>query len=293
METEGKTYETEEKIYQVNGISLHCREAGDAGGPVIVLLHGFPEFWYGWQKQIGYFAGRGFRVVVPDQRGYNRSSKPRGVRAYTLQQLTRDIAALIGQLSSRPVVLAGHDWGGAVAWAVATHYPQLLSKLVILNMPHPQVMQQRLRRDPRQMLRSWYAAFFQFPFLPQLFTGAFNFKGLERALVKTARPGSFSAQDLQRYKKAWRQPGALKAMINWYKAYKYNAITWDRPVTTPTLIIWGKKDAFLQHQMAAASLKKCVDARLEMIPHATHWLHHEQPDLVNSLIHRFVGGGVG
>jgi epoxide hydrolase 4 len=188
--------ETEEKTYQVNGVRLHCREAGDAAGPVIVWLHGFPEFWYGWIKQIRYFARQGFRVVVPDQRGYNRSSKPRGVQAYTLQQLTRDIAALIGQLSSSPVVLAGHDWGGAVAWAVATHYPQLLSKLVILNMPHPQVMQQRLRRDPRQMLRSWYVAFFQLPYLPELLTSAFNYKGLAHALTKTGWRGSFSARDL-------------------------------------------------------------------------------------------------
>jgi epoxide hydrolase 4 len=272
----------------VNGISLHCREAGDPAGPVILLLHGFPEFWYGWEKQIRYFAGRGFRVVVPDQRGYNLSSKPRGVKAYTLPQLTRDIADLISQLTSQPVTLAGHDWGGAVAWAVAMQYPQLLTRLVILNMPHPQVMQQRLRRDPRQMLRSWYAAFFQFPFLPELFSRAFHFKALERALVKTARYGTFSAEDLRRYKKAWHQPGALKAMINWYKAYKFNTLPLNRPVTTPTLIIWGRKDVFLKHQMAYASLKYCTNGHLEMIPEATHWLHHEQPNHINSLIYRFV-----
>jgi epoxide hydrolase 4 len=126
--------------------------------------------------------------------------------------------------------------------------------------------------------------------LPELFTSAFNYKGLEGAMVKTARHGSFSAEDLQRYKHAWRQPGALKAMINWYKAYKYNTIDWHPPVTTPALIIWGRKDAFLRHQMAYASGKKCLNARLEMIPDATHWLHHEQPERVNSLIHRFVAG---
>jgi epoxide hydrolase 4 len=279
--------ETSEKIYQVNGVRLHCREAGDPAGQVIIFLHGFPEFWYGWINQIRYFADRGFRVVVPDQRGYNQSSKPRKVKAYTLPRLTRDLAALIGQLSRQPVVLAGHDWGGAVAWAVARQYPQLLHKLIILNMPHPQVMQHFLRRDPRQMLRSWYAAFFQLPLLPELLTSAFDFKWLEQGLVRTGRRGTFSARDLQHYKKAWRQPGALKAMINWYRAYKYNTITWHQPISVPTLIIWGQKDAFLRHQMAYASLDKCTDARLEMLPEATHWLHHEQPEVVNSLIYQF------
>lgn len=280
--------EQEEKYYLVNGVRLHVVEAGPPEGPVLVLLHGFPEFWYGWRRQVDYFATRGFRVVVPDQRGYNRSSKPSGVKAYALEHLTQDIAVLIRQVSDGPVYLAGHDWGGAVAWALGMHHPQLLARLIILNLPHPQVMLQNLRHSPRQLLRSWYVGFFQLPFLPEFLSQAFDFRVLTGSLTRTSRRGTFSPPDLARYKEAWRQPGALRSMLNWYRAFWHRSLDTRLPVHVPTLLLWGRKDAFLSEEMARPSLSFCTDGQLVLLDEATHWLHLEEPEKVNSLIYDFI-----
>ncbi|GAB3539495.1 epoxide hydrolase EphM [Pontibacter brevis] len=277
-----------EKYYTVNGIRLHVAEAGATDGPVILFLHGFPEFWYGWQKQLEYFAARGFRAIAPDQRGYNTSSKPKGLKAYTLSQLMNDIADLIQQVITRKVYLVGHDWGGAVAWAVAQHYPNLLEKLVILNMPHLEVMQEELRTNSKQRLKSWYIGFFQLPMLPEASSKAFNFKVLERSMVSTAKKGAFSRTDIERYKAAWQQPRALTSMINWYRAYKYDTLDITRAVTVPTLMLWGRKDTFLSDTMAQPSIEKCTNGQLIFLDDATHWLHHEKPEEVNSLLYDFI-----
>lgn len=278
----------QEKVYAVNGVSLHVAEAGEQAGKVILFLHGFPEFWYGWRKQLTYFAGKGFRAVAPDQRGYNRSSKLAGVRAYTIEKLTGDIAALIRQLTHHKVYMAGHDWGGAVAWAMAMHYPELLEKLIILNMPHPQVMEEHLKHNPKQMLKSWYAGFFQLPLLPELVSSAFDFKLLEQSMRSSSKKGTFSEEDIVHYKVAWQQPQALSGMINWYRAYKYNKLNLAEDVTVPTLLIWGKKDTFLSHEMAQPSIARCKNGQLVFLDGATHWLHHEQPDEVNRLMDAFI-----
>ncbi|MFD3001666.1 alpha/beta fold hydrolase [Pontibacter toksunensis] len=280
--------ETRDKYYSVNGIRLHVVEAGDPEGEVLLFLHGFPEFWYGWRKQIPFFVAKGYRVVVPDQRGYNLSSKPPDVKAYTLSHLTADIAALIQQVIARKVYLVGHDWGGAVAWTMAQYYPGLLEKLIILNMPHLKVMHHELRTNPTQFLRSWYAGFFQIPVLPEAFSRVFNFKVLERSVTLSAKAGAFSEAEIARYKAAWQQPQALTAMINWYRAYKYNKLDVTREVTVPTLLIWGMKDTFLNHTMAQPSIEKCTDGQLKFMYDATHWLHHEKPDEVNRLILDFI-----
>ena len=280
--------EIKDRHLTVNGIRLHVAEAGDPKGEVILFLHGFPEFWYGWRKQLAFFAAHGYRVLAPDQRGYNLSSKPSGVKAYTLSQLTTDIADLIQQAIARKVYLVGHDWGGAVAWTVAQHYPNLLKKLVILNMPHLEVMQQELRTNPKQLLRSWYAGFFQLPVLPEAFSKAFNFKVLERSMCSTAKTGTFSEAEIEHYKSAWQQPQALTSMINWYRAYKYSELDTTRDVTVPTLLVWGRKDKFLSDSMAQPSIKKCLDGKLIFMDDATHWLHHEKPEEVNNFIFDFI-----
>lgn len=277
-----------QKMYEVNGGHLHTTEVGLPGQPVILFLHGFPEIGQAWYRQLDFFGGQGFHAVAPDQRGYNYSLKPPGVKAYTLTHLTADIAALIRQLTTSKVYLAGHDWGGAVAWAMAIDYPGLIQKLIILNMPHPTVMHEHLRHNPKQRRRSWYAGFFQVPFLPELFCRAFNFKILEKTLVKTALPHTFPPEIVALYKAAWRQPGALTAMINWYRAYKYNPLTAKEPVSIPTLLLWGKKDTFLGAEMAQPSREQCRYGRLEFLNDATHWLHHEKPDLINKFIFEFI-----
>jgi pimeloyl-ACP methyl ester carboxylesterase len=277
-----------QKLYTVNNLALHVTTAGDASQPVILFLHGFPEIGLSWRRQLLFFAEQGFYAVAPDQRGYNRSSKPPGVKAYTLKHLTADIVALIRQLTPGQVYLAGHDWGGGVAWAMAQHYPELIQKLIILNMPHPVVLQQQLQNSSEQRLRSWYAGFFQVPFLPEWLSSAFNFKILESSVIKTALPNTFSRQTIALYKKAWQQPGALRAMINWYRAYKYDPFISKELITIPTLLVWGKKDKFLSSAMAQPSINQCREGRLEFIEEATHWLHHEYPGLVNKLILDFI-----
>jgi pimeloyl-ACP methyl ester carboxylesterase len=274
--------------YFVNGIVLHVAEAGDPEGEITLFLHGFPEFWYGWHKQLAFFAAKGFRVMAPDQRGYNGSSKPTGVKAYTTENLTADIVDLIRQINGRKVYLVGHDWGGAVAWAVAQHHPHLLEKLIILNMPHPEVMEENLKKNPKQMLRSWYTSFFQLPVLPEILNSASHYSLLERSMKASAKEGTFTEADIEHYKAAWQQKGALTAMINWYRAYKYNKLDTTREVTVPTLLLWGKKDTFLNYTMAEPSNAKCTDGELVFMNDATHWLHHEKPDEVNSFIYDFI-----
>jgi len=277
-----------ENYYPVNGIHLHVAEAGDPAGKVILFLHGFPEFWYGWHHQLAFFAQQGYRAVAPDQRGYNLSSKPAGAKAYTLNHLTADIAALINQLTSEKIILVGHDWGGGVAWTMAQQYPELIDKMVIMNMPHLQVFQAHLRKSLTQKLKSWYTGFFQIPWLPEIISSAFYYKLLEESMVKSALKNTFSPADVARYKVAWRQKGAVTAMINWYRAYKYYPVAAPEPILVPTLLIWGKKDYFLEAEMAQPSVDKCRLSQLAFLPDATHWLHHEKPEQVNKLIFDFI-----
>lgn len=274
-----------------NGVNLHVVHAGPEQGEPLILLHGFPEFWYGWRKQIEYFAARGFRLIVPDQRGYNQSDKPQGIAAYNLDLLAADIVGLMDAGGYDKVNLVGHDWGAFVAWWIAIKYPQRLKKLVILNVPHPSVFSQYLRSHPAQMLKSWYVFAMQLPWLPEKLLSRSNHASLTSALTSTANPGTFTPEDIREYHRAWSQPGAVTSMINWYRAtYRSRP---QRPanarVTVPTHIIWGRHDRFLSWQMAEESLKFCDDGRLEFIDTATHWVQHEEPERVNRLIEEFLG----
>lgn len=279
--------EISSQFYEVNSVRLHAAIAGPPEGKVMLFLHGFPEFSLGWKKQLLFFAAKGYRVVAPDQRGYNLSSKPKGVKAYRTEILVADIVELIGQLSTQKIILVGHDWGGGIAWELAGQHPQLIEKLVILNMPHLKVMRETVTSNLRQLMRSWYVGFFQIPFLPEWLSSLFNYRMLEKTMVKTANKGTFSRQEMLQYKSAWRNPGALKAMINWYRAYKYSQPALKR-IHLPTLIIWGVKDKTLIPQMAEKSSLLCSKAKLIMIADATHWLHHEKPAKVNQLILNFL-----
>jgi epoxide hydrolase 4 len=282
--------EFQEKTYRVNEVTLHTKEAGPADGTLMLFLHGFPEFWYGWKNQLAYFAANGFRVIAPDQRGYNQSSKPEGKTAYHLDFLATDIAELIRQVTGNNVILVGHDWGGAVAWTVADRYPELLQKLIILNMPHPAVMKSFLKGHPKQMVKSWYAGFFQLPWLPETVCKAFNYKILELSMTTSAAKNAFSPEDLKHYKTAWNQPGALKAMLNWYRANPVGKLQMSESIEVPTLLLWGKKDTFLSEEMALPSIEKCTNGQLIFLKDASHWLHHENPELVNRFMFNFVKG---
>jgi epoxide hydrolase 4 len=272
---------------KVNGIELHSSEEGEAGSEVIIFLHGFPEYGGAWQKQLNFMAHNGYHAIAPDQRGYNLSSKFKEVKAYLIKYLIADIVALINRITSNRIILAGHDWGGAVAWELAMRHPGLLKKLVILNMPHPAVMIHTLKTNPQQMLKSWYLALFQIPVIPELICKSFDFKFLKQGLLKTAHKNTFSEGQMINYKQTWRQPGALQSMINWYRASRYYSVK-DVTITVPTLIIWGKNDQFLKASMAQSSIERCVDGKIFILDNATHWLHHEMPDQINRLILDFI-----
>ncbi len=272
-------------------VSLHAVAAGPPGGPAVILLHGFPEFWYGWHRQIEPLAAAGFRVIVPDQRGYNLSSKPPGVAAYALNELVSDIIAIADQLGQEKILLAGHDWGAAVAWGAALLHPHRIARLAILNVPHPSVMRRYLTNNRRQLRKSWYIFFFQLPYLPEAFLSASNCRKGIASLAGSSRPGTFSPDDLAQYRAAWSQPGALTGMINWYRALFRTRLKFrDKTVRVPTRILWGERDAFLLTEMAHESLRYCTNAELFTFANATHWLQHEEPTRVSELLIDFFRG---
>ncbi len=275
----------EHLTFHNGAVQLHAVASGPPDGPLTILLHGFPEFWYSWHKQIEPLASAGFRVIVPDQRGYNLSSKPRGAANYALSHLTSDVLAIADQLGAEKFFLAGHDWGAAVAWSLALLHPQRISKLAILNVPHPSVMRRYLNSNRRQLRRSWYMFFFQLPFLPEATFAAFNYRLGVRSLVRSSREGTFSPDDLAQYRSAWSQPHALTSMINWYRAaFRYRTKFPDSTVHVPTRILWGEHDAFLLSAMAHDSLPYCDSAELYTFANATHWLQHEEPARVSELL---------
>jgi epoxide hydrolase 4 len=275
-------------VFRNASLTLHAAAAGPKDGPAVVLLHGFPEFWYGWHRQIERLTAAGFRVIAPDQRGYNLSSKPHAVASYALTELVSDVMAIADQLGKEKIFLAGHDWGAVVGWSAALLHPQRIAKLAVLNVPHPSVMRSFLGTRMRQMLRSWYILFFQIPWLPEKIFSAFNFCVGTRAMVSSSRPGTFSPGDLAQYRTAWSQPGALTAMINWYRAALRARIRFsDRTVRVPTRILWGERDRFLMSEMARESLRYCTNAELVFFPDATHWLQHEEPEKVSQLLVEF------
>ena len=277
---------------KTNGITLHVVQAGPANGEVVILLHGFPEFWHAWIKQIPALVEAGYRVWIPDQRGYNLSEKPQGSSAYDIEILARDVVGLIDASGQERVALIGHDWGAAVAWWVAGKYPERLTQLVILNVPHLAIMFRTLMRSWTQLRRSWYIFFFQLPRLPEASLRRNNWTNAIRALKGSARRGTFNDADLAAYPAAWSQPGAITGMINWYRAAVRRQRKMSRlgRITTPTLMIWGAHDIALGREMAQPSIDLCDDGRLEFIEEAGHFVQHEEPERVNDLIVAFLRG---
>ena len=284
------SYTAEHQWVATNGIRLHVIQAGPKDGPLVILLHGFPELWYGWRYQIPYLASAGYHVWAPDQRGYNLSDKPAGIAAYTLDTLTADVIGLIDAAGREVAFLVGHDWGGAVAWWAATRYPQRVERMVVINAPHGTVMRKHLRHNPAQLLRSWYIFFFQIPRLPEAMARLEDWKMVVETLRQSSRPNTFSDADLELYKQAWSQPKAYTCMLNWYRALMRGRPRLPSPpcLSVPTLLIWGARDRFLGREMAQQSIDLCSEGRLVVIEEATHWVQHEEADRVNALIADFL-----
>ena len=274
--------EFEEMWLQTNGIRLHVIQSGPVDGPLVVMLHGFPEFWYGWRHQIGPLAQAGFRVLVPDQRGYNLSDVPSPVSAYSLEQLARDVMGLVDGLGRKDCYLVGHDWGAAVAWYTALVFPDRIRKLAVLNVPHPRVMNDFLRKNPRQMLKSWYIGFFQIPGLADWLVSRDQFSAGARSLVGSSRPNTFSPAEIAEYRQAWQNSKGMTGMINWYRALvRFPARLPASPrLRMPVRILWGKQDAFLSVQMAEASAQWCDRVEVILFEEATHWVEHEEASAV-------------
>ena len=273
----------------VNNVRLHYVEFGS--GPLVVLLHGFPEFWYAWRYQIPVLAAAGYRAIAPDMRGYNLSEKPPGVRSYRLETLADDVYALIQHAGEERAVVVGHDWGGAVAWALAMRHPPAVAKLIVLNAPHPARFLRELR-NPRQLARSWYVLGVQIPWLPEAVFRAGRF-ALLRCILRTepVRPDAFSDADINRYVRAIGRPGALTAALNYYRAlFRRVPRNAPRPVTVtcPTLLVWGEQDRYLGVNFTTGLERWVRDLRVEHTPDASHWVQNDAPDRVNGLMLHFL-----
>ncbi|HUS09993.1 MAG TPA: alpha/beta hydrolase [Pyrinomonadaceae bacterium] len=269
----------------VNGIRLHYAESG-GGNNLVILLHGFPEFWYSWRKQLEALS-EGFHAVAPDMRGYNLSDKPRRVEDYRIEKLVADVIGLIDHFGAEQAAIVGHDWGAGVAWAVAQKHPGRVSKLAVLQVPL--LAAWRANLTLKQLALSWYMFFFQIPRLPEWLIARQNFRIIERTFQqKVGRKHSFTQQDVERYKEAARQPGALTGALNYYRANLFARLFprkqasdrqhRNRGIQIPTLFIYGEKDSAII-PATVRGLEKYIDAdyREVRIPDSGHWVQNEAP----------------
>jgi pimeloyl-ACP methyl ester carboxylesterase len=280
-----------ESYVTVNDVRLHYVEAGQSG-PLVILLHGFPEFWYSWRRQIPALAEAGFRVIAPDMRGYNLSAKPAGWRAYDAEHLSGDVAELIGSFGQEKAYVVGHDWGAAVAYMTAMRHPEVVERLAILNVPHPARMLAGFR-SPRQLRKSWYMFFFQLPWLPEALIRRNEFAFARRDFERDAGE-VFSEKDMARYVEAWSQPGAMKGMLDYYRAAlrqtPWGALRKMSPIDAETLVIWGERDRYLNVELAQPPKAWVANASVVRIPDASHWVQHDCAERVNELLIAFLKG---
>ncbi|MBD2773281.1 alpha/beta fold hydrolase [Iningainema tapete] len=270
-----------------NGIKLHYVTQGK--GPLMLMLHGFPEFWYSWRYQIPEFA-KSFKVVALDLRGYNDSDKPKEKSAYVMDEFIQDVEGVIRGLGYDKCVLVGHDWGGAIAWSFAYAHPEMVERLIILNLPHPAKFAQGLL-TPQQLLRSSYAFFFQLPWLPELLLQLSDYQQIETIFKSMAVDQSiFSDVDIEAYKNAVAKRGALTAMLNYYRnAFKQGMLnkSWGI-LEVSTLLIWGEKDKALGKELTYGTEAYVKDFHIKYIPNCSHWVQQEKPDLVNQYMREFL-----
>ena len=274
----------------VNDIKLHVAKQGN-GKKLVVLLHGWPEFWYTWRYQIPVLAEE-YTVFAPDLRGFNLSDKPHGLKNYTTDIVASDIAALIQKSGFDKAYIVGHDWGGAIAWTFAALYPALTEKLVVLNCPHPIIMLKSFKSNPSQLLKSWYMFMHQIPLLPEIlyqFTLPLFFKQFVRGWMYNKQ--NFSDEDLDAFVTAFKQEGALTGSINYYRAMiqtKAKVSIFKNGIKVPTLLIWGEGDKALGKELTYDT-HKYIDAtcNVKYISNCSHWTQNDCPDEVNKYLLEF------
>ena len=282
---------------EVNGVRLHYAAAGQ--GKLMLFVHGFPEFWYEWRNQLEEF-GRDHFAVALDMRGYNLSSKPQDVKQYRVRYLSDDLRLLAEHLGYQRFILVAHDWGGAVAWSLAATRPECVEKLIIINSPHPGTFLRELTHSPAQQQASSYMNFFRTGKAERVLEEN-NFKRLANMIFGSDEPGPFSEDDRRAYLAAWAQPGALTGGLNYYRASPLHPPTPDDPgpqsvqldakaitVSVPTLVIWGEKDTALLPGNLDGLEEWVTDLTLKRVPDGSHWIVHEQPELVNRCIREFI-----
>jgi pimeloyl-ACP methyl ester carboxylesterase len=272
-----------------NGLTFEVDMCGD-GDRLALCLHGFPESSFSWRYQLPLLARLGYKAWAPNLRGYGKTSRPAEVKDYVLKHLVADVAGLIDASECRSTVLIGHDWGGAIAWFFAIEHVRPLERLIVLNLPHPALFLKGLYRFP-QILHSWYILFFQIPGLPEWLLGLRNARAIGNAFRDSAvDKQKFPDEVLDVYRRNALQPGALTAMLNYYRAFfrKHPSISERRrleiPLDTPTLMIWGEKDVALGKELTYGTDKLVRDLTLHYLPNVSHWVQQEAPEKVNDLI---------
>lgn len=273
----------EGRSIDVGEVSLHVVFAGPADGPPVVLLHGFPEFWYAWRGPAAVLAGAGFRVIVPDQRGYNLSDKPPGTDAYRVDKLALDIVGLIDTLGYEQVAIGAQDLGARVAWQLVLTQPARVSRFAVIDVGHPRGYAEF---ESEEETVSWYRSFLQIPWLPGYTARLGNWWLLASNLRATSAAGAFPEEELDQYRSAWDRDGAIHSMGAWYRA-PWTESGVDSQVVIPTLLILAADDAFIPSDASRAGMKYLDDGKLLELGSGTHWVTGEEPDRIGKILADF------
>jgi len=281
------------KKIKVNNITLNVATCGNKNGELLIFLHGVPETGrLGWYHQLNYFCNKGYFVLAPDNRGFNTSYKAPCRTGYSTDKTANDIVGLIKYFDRSNAYIVSHDFGGAVGWWLGIFYPQYVKKLVVLNCPHPVAFRNHLQSSLTQLRKSWYIFFFQLPFFPEYYLSKNNYQTFANALIKTV-PKGFTKRQIQSYKQAWREPGAVNGLVNWYREVlqgnkkEKQMLKENNKVKAQTLVIWGTNDAALDTQMSKTSFEFVEKGKIELIE-ASHFVQHDKPDTVNKLVEQFI-----
>lgn len=276
----------EGRFIDVGEVTLHVVFAGPEDGPPVVLLHGFPEFWYAWRGPAAVLARAGFRVIVPDQRGYNLSDKPDAVADYRLDHLVRDVVGLADALDYQRVSIGCQDWGSTVGWRTLLEHPDRVDRFAVINAGHPLAFANASGDEDKV---SWYQTFIQIPWLPGFSARLNDWALLASSLRDSSAAGAFPEEEMDQLRSAWDRDGAIHTMGAWYRAeaWPYQGSREDARVANPVMILLAASDAFIPAQPARDSAAYLQDSRLVELGSGTHWVTAEEPERIGALLAEF------
>lgn len=276
-------------VAHLDRIALHYAEMGPEDGPLVLLLHGFPDTCMGWRHQMPALAKAGFRAVAPDQRGYGVSGKPRGVPAYDLDELAEDVIALAAHFGETRLRVVGHDWGASVAWWLASTRADVMEKAAMINAPHPAIWKHAIHNDKAQRKKSRYVRGMRMRVLPEMMIRRKNYAAFVSSLKGSSREGAFEEAEFDAYRRAWDEPKALTSMIHWYRALLKKALpAQPARIETPVLLIWGERDIFADVSLAKRSIDLCERGGSLFFAEGTHWVQREEPQRINEMLITFL-----